>query len=71
MGIRTWIARFFRTVPDEKIAQPQSSTQASDASPEQSDAAEEGAAEITNVPRGTRLRRGSSSPAQDSPTETS
>jgi len=72
MGIRNWIARFFRV---ERQADVRDAANAATATPaEQPDAEttdEEGAAEIMNVPRGTRLRRGSTPSAQDAPTEPS
>jgi hypothetical protein len=74
MGIRNWIVRFFRVERQEDV---RDTTNAATAAPsEQPDADtdttdEEGAAEITNVPRGTRLSGGATPPAQDSPTEPS
>ncbi|MFP4436945.1 MAG: hypothetical protein ACLFVO_06835 [Chloroflexaceae bacterium] len=74
MGIRNWIVRFFRVERQDDARD--SARAATAAPPEQPDADtdttdEEGAAEITNVPRGTRLSRGSTPPSQDPPPETS
>ncbi|GEM_PF-5788132 len=72
MGIRNWITRFFRVERQDDARN--SANAATAAPPEQPDADttdEEGTAEISNVPRGTRLSRGSTPPAQDAPTETS